>query len=226
MVYLTSAARRLDRRSLDRPAPRRALRRHPHRRRPLLHGRPGAHDLLPRPVPDRASARACSRATSASSSASSTRQDDQRRDAGFSIFYMGINLGAFIAPLVCGYLGQKVNWHLGFAAAGVGMTLGVDPVRRSAAKHLGDAGPASRAGGIARRPPPQLRRQRARSGGARPVVAGRARRRHGDRRDPDHRRRRSPTRPAYFLLFLIARLLRLAVLRRRLDAGGAQAGST
>ena len=48
-------------------------------------------------------------------------KDDIRRDAGFSIFYMGINLGAFIAPLVCGYLGQNVNWHIGFAAAGVGM---------------------------------------------------------------------------------------------------------
>src|SRR5215813_6073180 len=50
---------------------------------------------------------------------------DQRRDAGFSIFYMGINLGAFIAPLVCSYLGQKLNWHLGFGAAGVGMTFGL-----------------------------------------------------------------------------------------------------
>src|SRR5262249_8669965 len=50
---------------------------------------------------------------------------DRRRDAGFSIFYMGINLGAFIAPLVCSYLGEKINWHLGFGAAGVGMTLGV-----------------------------------------------------------------------------------------------------
>ena len=51
--------------------------------------------------------------------------DDPRRDAGFSIFYMGINLGAFIAPLVCGYLGQKIGWHWGFGAAGVGMTLGL-----------------------------------------------------------------------------------------------------
>ena len=51
--------------------------------------------------------------------------DDVRRDAGYSIFYMGINTGAFIAPLVCGYLGQRVNWHAGFAAAGVGMTLGL-----------------------------------------------------------------------------------------------------
>jgi POT family proton-dependent oligopeptide transporter len=48
-----------------------------------------------------------------------------RRDAGFSIFYMGINLGAFIAPLVCGTLGQRVNWHWGFAAAGIGMVLGL-----------------------------------------------------------------------------------------------------
>jgi POT family proton-dependent oligopeptide transporter len=51
--------------------------------------------------------------------------DDARRDAGFSIFYMGINLGAFIAPLVVGTLGQRVDWHVGFAAAGVGMTLGL-----------------------------------------------------------------------------------------------------
>ncbi len=51
--------------------------------------------------------------------------NDARRDAGFSIFYMGINLGAFIAPLICGYLGQNINWHLGFGAAGVGMVFGV-----------------------------------------------------------------------------------------------------
>ena len=52
-------------------------------------------------------------------------KDDVRRDAGFSVFYMGINLGAFIAPLICGPLGQRVNWHWGFGAAGVGMTVGV-----------------------------------------------------------------------------------------------------
>ena len=51
--------------------------------------------------------------------------DDSRRDAGFSIFYMGINLRAFIGPLIAGYLAQKVDWHVGFAAAGVGMTLGL-----------------------------------------------------------------------------------------------------
>src|SRR3972149_2018278 len=53
------------------------------------------------------------------------KEHDNRRDAGFSIFYMGINLGAFAAPLICGKLGQQINWHLGFAAAGVGMLLGL-----------------------------------------------------------------------------------------------------
>ena len=52
-------------------------------------------------------------------------EQDARRDAGFSIFYMGINLGAFIGPLLAGGLAQKVDWHLGFACAGVGMTLGL-----------------------------------------------------------------------------------------------------
>jgi proton-dependent oligopeptide transporter, POT family len=65
--------------------------------------------------------------------------EDVRRDAGYSIFYMGINLGAFIAPLVCGYLGQQVDWHLGFAAAGIGMTLGL--IQYSfGRKYLGTAG--------------------------------------------------------------------------------------
>ncbi len=48
-----------------------------------------------------------------------------RRDAGFSIFYMGINTGAFFAPLVTGFLGEKYGWHLGFGAAGVGMLIGL-----------------------------------------------------------------------------------------------------
>jgi POT family proton-dependent oligopeptide transporter len=65
--------------------------------------------------------------------------NDVRRDAGFSIFYMGINLGAFIAPLVCGYLGQRVSWHIGFAAAGVGMVAGLIQYVLGA-KYLGDAG--------------------------------------------------------------------------------------
>jgi POT family proton-dependent oligopeptide transporter len=51
--------------------------------------------------------------------------DDTRRDAGFSIFYMGINLGAALGPFIAGYLAQRVDWHLGFACAGVGMAFGV-----------------------------------------------------------------------------------------------------
>ncbi|MET9321811.1 oligopeptide:H+ symporter [Streptomyces sp. NPDC003038] len=50
---------------------------------------------------------------------------DPRRDSGFTLFYVGINLGAFVAPLAIGTVGQKVNWHLGFAMAGLGMALGL-----------------------------------------------------------------------------------------------------
>lgn len=64
-----------------------------------------------------------------------------RRDAGFSIFYMGINIGAFLSPLVCGYLGEQVNWHYGFAAAGVGMVVGLIQFRLTG-KYLGDIGDA------------------------------------------------------------------------------------
>ncbi|MEI7625505.1 MAG: peptide MFS transporter [Actinomycetota bacterium] len=46
---------------------------------------------------------------------------EELRDAGFSIYYMGINLGAFLSPLICGYLGQQVSWELGFGAAAIGM---------------------------------------------------------------------------------------------------------
>jgi POT family proton-dependent oligopeptide transporter len=52
-------------------------------------------------------------------------EGDPRRDGAFTIFYMGINLGAFLSPLVCGTLGQTVGWHWGFGAAGVGMVLGL-----------------------------------------------------------------------------------------------------
>src|SRR6266851_80903 len=50
---------------------------------------------------------------------------DGRRDAGFSIFYMGINLGALLGPLIAGKLAEGFDWHLGFACAGVGMLLGL-----------------------------------------------------------------------------------------------------
>ncbi len=50
---------------------------------------------------------------------------DHRRDRAFSIFYMGINLGAFFSPLVCGTIGEKIGFHWGFGAAGVGMVIGL-----------------------------------------------------------------------------------------------------
>jgi POT family proton-dependent oligopeptide transporter len=62
-----------------------------------------------------------------------------KRDAGFSIFYMGINLGALISPIITGYLGEKINWHYGFAAAGFGMIFGV--IQYKLTEHyLGTAG--------------------------------------------------------------------------------------
>ncbi len=53
------------------------------------------------------------------------KPDDPRRDGAFGIFYMGINLGAFICPYVCGTLGEKVGWHWGFGSAAVGMLAGL-----------------------------------------------------------------------------------------------------
>jgi POT family proton-dependent oligopeptide transporter len=62
-----------------------------------------------------------------------------RRDAGFTIFYMGVNLGAAIGPMVCGWLAVVLGWHWGFGAAGVGMVLGLIQFKLS--RHLlGDAG--------------------------------------------------------------------------------------
>lgn len=52
------------------------------------------------------------------------KKGDIKRDAGFTIFYIGINIGALLAPLLVGYYGEKVNWHLGFSLAGFGMILG------------------------------------------------------------------------------------------------------
>jgi POT family proton-dependent oligopeptide transporter len=65
--------------------------------------------------------------------------DQARRDSGFTLFYTGINLGAALAPLVTGYLGQKINWHYGFGAAGVGMVLGLIQYKLTE-KNLGTAG--------------------------------------------------------------------------------------
>jgi proton-dependent oligopeptide transporter, POT family len=74
---------------------------------------------------------------------------DHRRDRAYSIFYVGINVGAFLAPLICGSLGEEVGWHYGFAAAGVGMCIGLciylyalpslppDALQKAAAAHTG-----------------------------------------------------------------------------------------
>lgn len=62
-----------------------------------------------------------------------------RRDAAFSVFYMGINLGAMLGPFICSTLGEKVNWHWGFSAAGFGMILGLVQYKLGG-KYLGTAG--------------------------------------------------------------------------------------
>jgi proton-dependent oligopeptide transporter, POT family len=63
-----------------------------------------------------------------------------RRDAGFSIFYMGINMGAFFGQIVTGFLGERIGWHWGFGAAGVGMLLGLIWYAAFAKKTLGNIG--------------------------------------------------------------------------------------
>lgn len=67
------------------------------------------------------------------------RKGDPRRDSGYSLFYMGINTGALISPMICGYIGEKVSWRLGFAVAGLAMLAGVVQYLWGS-KHLGEAG--------------------------------------------------------------------------------------
>jgi len=67
------------------------------------------------------------------------QKGDIRRDSAFTIFYMGINLGALLAPLIAGYFGQKVSWSSGFMCVGIGMILGLIQYKLGA-KHLGEAG--------------------------------------------------------------------------------------
>jgi POT family proton-dependent oligopeptide transporter len=87
-------------------------------------------------------------------------QNDHRRDAGFSIFYMGINLGAFCAPLLVGYVGQRLSWHLGFLLAGIGMIFGLTQFWLGS-RHLSGIG----------LPPPVPQRRSAAIGGAVLAVA-------------------------------------------------------
>jgi POT family proton-dependent oligopeptide transporter len=72
------------------------------------------------------------------------RQGDPRRDSGFSIFYMGINLGALISPIFCGWVGERISWRLGFGVAGLGMLAGLIQYVAQG-RYLGTAGlhPAS-----------------------------------------------------------------------------------
>ena len=71
-------------------------------------------------------------------------KSDVRRDSGFSIFYMGINTGALIAPIFCGWVGERISWRWGFGLAGIGMLAGLVQYVMGY-KHLGSAGlhPAS-----------------------------------------------------------------------------------
>ncbi len=64
---------------------------------------------------------------------------DKRRDSGFSIFYMGINLGALFSPLICGWVAQRFTWRWGFAVSGIGMVAGLVQYALSGA-YLGSAG--------------------------------------------------------------------------------------
>ncbi len=68
-----------------------------------------------------------------------SQSESARRDSGFTIFYMGINIGALVAPLIVGYIGESINWHLGFAASGAGMILGLTQYALGS-KYFGDAG--------------------------------------------------------------------------------------
>ncbi len=68
------------------------------------------------------------------------RPGDARRESAFTFFYMGINIGAFLAPLVCGTLGEKIGWHYGFGAAGVGMGIGLTVFLLTQRRFLGNVG--------------------------------------------------------------------------------------
>jgi proton-dependent oligopeptide transporter, POT family len=82
-----------------------------------------------------------------------------RRDAGYSIYYMGINIGAFFGQIVTGFLGEAVGWHWGFGAAGVGMFIGLIWFWLAAGRTLGDIGTQP-----ARHPDPVVQARQARNG--------------------------------------------------------------
>ena len=139
-----------------------ARRRHRHRGRALLDGVRLDGVVLRRHGPDRDRHGAAQAQHQRHWSGVFYGENDPRRDSGFSLFYMGINIGAVLAPLVCGYLAQgagfkslvagmgfdpSTSWHWGFGAAGVGMTLGLFDLRcePTAAGPRGGARPSPRA---------------------------------------------------------------------------------
>ena len=104
------------------------------------------------------------------------KNDIGGRDAGFSFFYMGINVGAILGGLIAGYLGEVWGWHWGFGAAAVAMFFGLLNFVYASRNSLAGKGAAARAA------PPPRRRHRP----PRPRVHRRHRRRHraADRRSP------------------------------------------
>ncbi|MCK5678325.1 MAG: peptide MFS transporter, partial [Flavobacteriaceae bacterium] len=73
------------------------------------------------------------------------KKGDIRRDKGFTIFYIGINVGAFLAAIIVGYVGEKIGWHYGFGLAGIGMTIGMivyyfgQPYLKDVGNYIGDS---------------------------------------------------------------------------------------
>jgi len=104
------------------------------------------------------------------------RPGDARRDSGFTIFYMGINVGAFLGPIVCGYLAQtaRFGWHWGFAAAGVGMVLGLATYLWGRERYLHGIGLGVERGGATTGPAHVERGQHTLLHGAIGAVAGAA----------------------------------------------------
>ncbi|MGB6306251.1 MAG: peptide MFS transporter, partial [Steroidobacteraceae bacterium] len=77
------------------------------------------------------------------------RPEDPRRGWAYNVYYVGINLGGFLAPLICGTLGEFYGWHWGFGAAGIGMLAGL-AIYTAGSRHLPDQGPIARPRSAAR----------------------------------------------------------------------------
>ena len=136
-----------------------------------------------------------------------------RRDAGFSIFYMGINIGAFVAPLITGYLGERVGWHWGFGAAGVGMLLGLITFRLQRGRARSGPSASSRRSALTEQREGAAVRDDRRRRSSSLVVARSAMARRLHDQCAGRRRAHDVT----CMLAMAAALLRLPVLPRRPD---------